>query len=237
MQDIAVGYLNTLMCDISRIDRDHALDRRLLYHGNINDRIYKEWSSAHIKELAACTCKIYNKVDYIPLDVANNLFIAVNYGEFVENGIKMDYIDFSNYCWNLMLSLDKQANKVENNATMQDVAVQTTPYNEQLEQQYLDLDPVIRYVVDHYKQFEIGMILEFIHIDRYCSTGIAKKLGSICDVTRMVKNKYNKLIEQHTDIFGSMNVTQDRVRVYTLKSRDEIPYLYAIIDYKQSRTA
>ena len=115
---------------------------------------------------------------------------------------------------------------------MQDIAVQTTNYNEQLEQMYLQLDPVIRYVVDHYKQFEMGMALNLIHIDRYYSIGIAKKLRSICDCQRMRMKKYNKWIAVHADIFDSMNVTQEKVRVYTIKSRQELPELYTLIDYK-----
>ena len=128
-------------------------------------------------------------------------------------------------------------NQSSDQSTMQDVAVQTTNYNEQLEQQYLDLDPVIRYVVDNYRKFEIGMILDFIHIDGYYSTVIAGRLYSVCNVERVRKKKYTKLIERHRNIFGSVNVTQEQVRVYKLKSRDEIPYLYAIIDYKANRTA
>ena len=129
-------------------------------------------------------------------------------------------------------------NQSSDQSTMQDVVVeQPTNYNEQLEQQYLDLDPVIRYVVDNYRKFEIGMILDFIHIDGYYSTVIAGRLYSVCHAERMRKKKYTKLIERHRNIFGSANVTQEQVRVYTLKSRDEIPYLYAIIDYKANRTA
>ena len=107
-----------------------------------------------------------------------------------------------------------------------------TNYNEQLERQYLDLNAVDRYVVDHYKQFEIGMALDLIKIDGYKSTGIAKKLGSICDVTRMVNSKYSKMIEGHEDLFGYMNITQYQVRVYKLKAKQQIPDLYAIIEYK-----
>ena len=107
-----------------------------------------------------------------------------------------------------------------------------TNYNEQLERQYLDLNAVDRYVVDHYKQFEIGMALELIKIDGYKSTGIAKKLNTICDVSRMRKGVYKKLIEDHTDIFVPMDITQDQVRVYKLKSKQQIPDLYAIIEYR-----
>ena len=129
-------------------------------------------------------------------------------------------------------------NQSSDQSTVQDVVVeQPTNYNEQLEQQYLDLDPVIRYVVDNYRKFEIGMILDFIHIDGYYSTVIAGRLYSVCNVERVRKNKYSKMIERHRNIFGSVNVTQEQVRVYKLKSRDEIPYLYAIIDYKANNTA
>ena len=113
------------------------------------------------------------------------------------------------------------------------ISTQTNPnYNHQLEIQYLDLNDVERYVVDNYRKFEIGMALDLIHIDDYYSTTIAKKLRSICDCQRIRIKKYSKMIEDYTDLFIPTDITQDRVRVYKLKSRDEIPYLYAIIDYK-----
>ena len=95
----------------------------------------------------------------------------------------------------------------------------------QLERQYLDLNAVDRYVVDNYKRFLIGVSLDLIHIDGYKSNGIAKKLQSTCNVVRMRKKKYE-------DLFGWCGIEQDQVRVYTLKPKNQIPDLYAIIEYK-----
>ena len=118
------------------------------------------------------------------------------------------------------------------------ISTQTNPnYNHQLEIQYLDLNDIERYVVDNYRKFEIGMALDLIHIDRYYSTIIAKKLRSICDCQRIRKKKYSKMIEDHTDLFVPTSITQYQVRVYTLKSKDELPDLYAIIEYKANNNA
>ena len=85
-------------------------------------------------------------------------------------------------------------------------------YNENLERQYLDLNAVDRYVVDHYDVFAEGTVLDDIRIDGYKPNGIARKLTAICDVCRK-------------------RIDGRQLRVYTLKSKEQIPDLYAIIDY------
>ena len=110
-----------------------------------------------------------------------------------------------------------------------------TCYNEQLERQYLDLNSVDKYVVDNHQLFIHGVALDDIHVEGYKSTGLARKLSSICDVQRITRKQYEALIEDHPDVyvnwFGSGG-SQKQLRIYKLKARVQIPDLYAIIDYK-----
>ena len=110
-----------------------------------------------------------------------------------------------------------------------------TYYNENLERQYLDLNGVDKYVVDHYKKFIYGIALDDIYVEGYKSTGLARKLSSVCDVQRITLKQYKKIIEEHRDIYGSWfhtSSSQKQLRIYKLKQREQIPDLYTIIDYK-----
>lgn len=108
-----------------------------------------------------------------------------------------------------------------------------TSYNEQLERQYQDLNSVDRFVVDNHKLFEIGLALDDIKIEGYKSTGLARKLNGICDVNRITARQYQKLIDANPNIYGFRNVVKNQVRVYKLKPKEQIPDLYAIIEYKK----
>ena len=99
-----------------------------------------------------------------------------------------------------------------------------TTYNEQLERQYLDLNNVDKYVVDNHERFVKGICLEQIHIDGYKSTGIARKLNAICNVKRTTPKHVG-------EIFGDDFIpSSHRIRVYTLKPKEQIPDLYKIIE-------
>jgi hypothetical protein len=100
-----------------------------------------------------------------------------------------------------------------------------TDFNEQLERQYNDLNKVDKYVVDHFESFEKGMILENIKIEGYGSTGISKKLNSICDCVRMRKKAYE-------EEFGDYGGVSAQIRVYKIKPESQIRDLYNIIKYK-----
>lgn len=86
-------------------------------------------------------------------------------------------------------------------------------YNENLEAQYLDLNSVDRYVVDNYKLFIDGIIIDDIKIEGYKSTGLGRKLKSICDSKRVI-------------------VDGKKTTKYILKPREQIMDLYNIIEYK-----
>ena len=108
-------------------------------------------------------------------------------------------------------------------------------YNENLERQYIDLNCVDRYVVDHHQRFIHGLALDDIRVEGYKNTGLARKLASICDVQQMSRKQYVKLIADHPEAYGHSFYTRceaNRVRVYKIKPRVQIPDLYAIIDYK-----
>ena len=105
-------------------------------------------------------------------------------------------------------------------------------FNEQLERQYNDLNAVDRFVVDNYKMFELGLALEDIRIEGYKPTGLSKKLISTCDRVRVRKNKYQKLINDNPDIYGSIYCQSNQVTLFKLKSKEQIPDLHAIIEYR-----
>lgn len=116
-----------------------------------------------------------------------------------------------------------------------------TIYNEQLERQYEGLDGVNKFVVDRYQWFEIGFPIDKICIEGYKTTGIAKKLKSICDEPirlRINSKKVKELQDQYISIddvtpnvYNEFETTKSRF--YKLKSREQIPDLYNIIDYKK----
>jgi hypothetical protein len=95
-----------------------------------------------------------------------------------------------------------------------------------LERQYNDLNKVDKYVVDHFEDFQKGVILEDVKIEGYGSTGISKKLNSICDCIRMRKKAYEETIGER--YYG----TASQIRVYKIKPVDQIGDLYNIIKYK-----
>jgi len=89
-----------------------------------------------------------------------------------------------------------------------------TDYNEQLERQYLDLNSVDKYVVDHYMDFVEGVSSNYLpDLNGYTTQGIQRKLNSICDVIRK-------------------QVGGVRSRIYKLKSKEELPDLWSIIEYQ-----
>lgn len=107
-------------------------------------------------------------------------------------------------------------------------------YNEQLERQYLDLNSVDKFVVDNYKLFEYGYALDDIKVEGYKEKGLAKKLLAICEQKRMRRNQYQKLMEEHQDIYGFREVgSKAQFRVYTLKPKEQIPDLFALIEYRR----
>ena len=58
-------------------------------------------------------------------------------------------------------------------------------------------------------------------------------LKRICNSVRMGRNKYKSLFKEHEDLFEDWcEIKHKQVRVYTLKSRDQIPYFYEIIENK-----
>ena len=114
--------------------------------------------------------------------------------------------------------------KINNNTNVE--------FNEQLERQYLDLNAVDRFIVDNHELFKYGIALDDIKVDGYKSTGLARKLMSVCDVKRMRRTQYEKLMRDHNEIYGNRFCTQNQLRIYTLKPREQIPDLYAIIEYK-----
>lgn len=104
-----------------------------------------------------------------------------------------------------------------------------TEYNDLLERQYLDLNNVEQYVVDNYNKFVVGVCSDEIHIDGYKICGIAKKLNSICNVSRMRTKKYFNLINRPYD----KDIDGDRkLQIYTIKPHEDIKGIYNIIDYR-----
>ena len=103
-------------------------------------------------------------------------------------------------------------------------------FNENLERQYDDLNAVEKYVVNHSQLFRRGIAFnEIPSIESPKRDGIAKKPRAICDVVRMRAKKYIETIafEDHGSIF------ENKVMVYTLKPKEQIPDLMAIIEYKE----
>jgi hypothetical protein len=94
-----------------------------------------------------------------------------------------------------------------------------TDHNEQLEAQYTDLNAVDRYVVDNIEKFEKGIYMDEIKIEGYGINGIARKLNTICTAKRVNIKITDEIINKKTR--------------YTIKSREEIPDLFAIIEYKK----
>ena len=94
------------------------------------------------------------------------------------------------------------------------------------------MNAVDRFVVDNYKMFELGLALEDIRIEGYKPTGLSKKLISTCDRVRVRKNKYQKLINDNPDIYGSIYCQSEKVTLFKLKSKEQIPDLHAIIEYR-----
>ena len=105
-------------------------------------------------------------------------------------------------------------------------------FNEQLERQYNDLNAVDRFVVDNVDKFKLGLAIDDIHIEGYKQTGIAKKLIPICTKERMTRLKYQTLINENQGIYGNVIYEKERPTVYRLKGKNEIPDLFAIIEYK-----
>ena len=97
-------------------------------------------------------------------------------------------------------------------------------HSQKISQQHFDLNAVEKYVVDNYERFVKGICLEQIHIDGYKSTGLARKLNAICNVKRIAAKHVG-------EIFGDdFTPTAKRIRVYTLKPKEQIPDLYKIIE-------
>lgn len=97
-----------------------------------------------------------------------------------------------------------------------------TEFNEQLERQYLSLSSVDRFIVDNSDKFINGIKLSDIKVDGYKEAGLGKALINTCT---------NERVRVKETVDGETKTRQ--TRVYTLKPRDEIPDLYAIIDYKK----
>ena len=110
-----------------------------------------------------------------------------------------------------------------------DVATQTIS-NTEIEKKYNDLNSVDRFVVDNYKMFELGLALEDIKIEGYKPTGLSKKLIVTCEKSRMRKGKYQKLINDNSDIYGSIYCQTNQVTLFKLKPRDQIPQIYELIE-------
>ena len=106
-------------------------------------------------------------------------------------------------------------------------------FNENLERQYQDLNAVDKYVVNHSKEFRRGIALcQIRNIESYKPDGIAKKLRATCDCVRMSTKKYlDTIVGDYEDI------SETKVRVYTLKPKEQIPDLYAIIEYQEHQAA
>ena len=103
-------------------------------------------------------------------------------------------------------------------------------FNEQLERQFEDLNAVDKYVVDHSQKFRRGISLEEIEdIALYKKEGIAKKLRATGTCVRMTAKKNVETIA-YDDLDSIYN---DRVQVFTLKPKEQIPDLYSIIRYKE----
>ena len=104
-------------------------------------------------------------------------------------------------------------------------------YKEQLERQYLDLNNVDKFVVDNYEKFLRGLCLDNIvmegNIKNYTQTGIIKKLNYICTSKRMRKNTYRKLVNNDYENIPD----KERITVYTIKPKEQIPDIYNIIEY------
>lgn len=97
-----------------------------------------------------------------------------------------------------------------------------TDSNEQLERQYLSLSNVDRFIVDNSDKFINGIKLSDIKVDGYKEAGLGKALINTCT---------NKRVRVKETVDGETKTIF--TRVYTLKPRNEIPDLYAIIDYKK----
>ena len=109
-----------------------------------------------------------------------------------------------------------------------------TEHNEQLDRQYNSLNLVDKYVVDYYEYFVYGMPLNEIVIPGYKSTGIAKALQATCNVKRLREKQMQEIILAHDDVYKMFhNAPAGRCTVYVLKSKEEIPDLYNIIEYIQ----
>ena len=89
----------------------------------------------------------------------------------------------------------------------------------------MGLNAVDKYVVDNYERFVKGICLEQIYVEGYKSTGIARKLNAVCNVKRIAAKQFQAFDD---DDFVP---TTNRIRVYTLKPKEQIPDLYKIIEY------
>ena len=108
----------------------------------------------------------------------------------------------------------------------------------QFETQYQSLDAVTRYVVDHYLLFEVGFPVEFIKIDGFTTTAIAKRLKPLCEEpvrlrlnSKLVHEMESKLKAYDPEINIYQKDSGKQLRFYILKQPSDIPDIYNIIEY------
>ena len=88
--------------------------------------------------------------------------------------------------------------------------------------------------MDSVTSFIYGMPLNEIVIPGYKSNGIAKALQATCNVKRLREKQMQEIINAHDDVYKIFhNAPAGRSAVYMLKSKEEIPDLYNIIEYIQ----
>ena len=96
------------------------------------------------------------------------------------------------------------------------------------EQAYSSLNFVERFIVDNYKLFEKGIAIDDIErFEGLKRISIAKILCKECDVNRVRLGVYKGM-------YNDTKATTEKVRVYKLKPRQEIPDLYEMIDFKNN---
>ena len=98
-----------------------------------------------------------------------------------------------------------------------------------------DLNEIEKFVVDNYKKFQVGVALDFIHINGYSPNVIAKKIRKVCNSVRMRIKKYNEQIIEYPNLYNSFyedwcKTDREQLTIYTLKPRDQIPDIYEIIE-------